>query len=171
MRLFLALELPREIRNGLNEMLAGQRERFSFLRWTSPENLHVTLRFLGDLNPSETADKLRKLNPGSFLPVEYTLFRTGTFGSPPRILWVSGRFSPSVNRLASVLGEIPDERGDNARGCFIPHITVARAPRGSSLPSVTLSGEIKGFAGSLTLFNSTLTSAGPVYERFFQVSR
>lgn len=171
MRLFIALELPGETRSGLHELLAGERERFSHLRWTSPDNLHVTLRFLGDLDPRAISHRLGEMDLASLLPVEFSLFRTGTFGSPPRVLWVSGRFSHSVNRLASVLGEIPDDRNDTAQGRFMPHVTVARAPRGSSIPSVTLPGELRGLAGSVTLFNSTLTSEGPVYERIFQVSR
>ncbi len=170
MRLFIALELPWETRSGLHDLLAEERERYGFLRWTSLENLHVTLRFLGDVNPGKIADRLSEMHLGSLLPVEFSLFRTGTFGSPPRILWVSGCFSRAVYRLTSVLGEIPDDRGDKAQGRFIPHVTVARAPRSGSIPSVKLPGELSGLAGSVTLYNSTLTPAGPVYERVFQVS-
>ncbi len=171
MRLFIALDLPGETRSALDDLLAEERERYGFLRWTSPENLHVTLRFLGDLNPRETGERLKEMKLNALLPVEFTLFRTGTFGSPPRVLWVSGRFSRSVNDLASALTKIPDETGDAPRGRFIPHVTVARAPRGSSVPSIALPGQIRGLAVSVSLYNSTLAPAGPIYERIHQVSR
>ncbi|MEQ9366828.1 MAG: RNA 2',3'-cyclic phosphodiesterase [Leptospirales bacterium] len=126
MRLFIAIPLPEEI----TERVAGLCHGLPDVRWVAPEQMHLTLRFLGDeLSPSrleEVADALATVDSSGFV------LRTGgvrRFLNPraPQVLWLGVEDEPGLlelhrridHRLRSV-GFAGEKRA------FEPHITLAR---------------------------------------------
>ena len=169
MRLFIALELPLQVKDSLEKWRKQVSGEYPALKWTQYENLHVTLRFLGSVNPDSVITRMDGLNLRRFLPVHFELNRTGTFGKPPSVLWAGGRFSGDLKKAAELLGEIPDEKGNSALRNFVPHVTVARASRGQTIPEVPFTMNLEGEAEAISLFQSTLAPSGPVYRSLFSI--
>jgi 2'-5' RNA ligase len=164
MRLFLAMEPSQSVQMRIFSDLESFRNQHPELKWVSSENLHVTLRFLGDRSPDSVISELALFNPSSCLPVEFTLNKSGTFGVPPSVLWLSGEFPEGIYTLAATVSTLPDQEGRTEKRPFSPHISVARAPRNSCLPSVNWHGQIAGVFQEVKLISSVLLSHGPVYS-------
>jgi RNA 2',3'-cyclic 3'-phosphodiesterase len=120
MRLFVALELPGAARRELERKLASARQGLPKARWTSVEQLHVTLLFLGETDAELCTALDRAFEPacaGSFPP-----------GRPARVLWVGlecGAELPAMQRrieaaACEVLSRPPEPRP------YHPHVTVGR---------------------------------------------
>lgn len=178
MRSFVAIEISEQSREALR--LLGGRLRGSDVKasWVRAGNLHITLRFLGDVEPGDL-DVLAEVLAKAYSGVEPFSLRVegvGAFPNPrrPRVVWagVTGPETPlaSIHQIsemgARAIGLAPEKKG------FSPHITLGRIrdPRaGSVLPGV-LNGE-RDFDGgefevrNVSLFSSTLTPKGPVYGK------
>ena len=143
MRTFVALEIPRELKLQLRreqrrlQGILADPGAPDVVRWTNTDNLHVTLRFLG-----ETDDGQRRAIQSGLAalaaarePLRLTFTRLGSFSSRqrPRVVWlgVGGdttslrRIQKEVERLARQAGFVPEER------VFRPHVTMARSRRGA----------------------------------------
>lgn len=165
MRVFTALELPEESLGMISEWQAPLIERYPSLKWVSVHNMHITLRFYGDIG-RDILDRVKgtmaEWRPG---PLEFSLSQVGSFGrrGSPSVYWLGGEFPVEVMEQARRLGAIPDGKGAVYRGRFLPHLTVAR--RRGGLP-VSLPGPVEGIGGVITraaLVDSRLTSKGPEY--------
>jgi len=168
MRLFVAIELPDEIKRQLEAM----RTHITGSRWVPLEQIHLTLAFLGEVDDA-TCDLLT----GALATIKASGFNlcfsgTGCFPDRrrPRVLWVGLEPEPLLNSLAflvrkAVLGcDIPQEERS-----FFPHITLARLkfpdpgevaafldqPRIQRLPQVNVR--------EFVLFQSLLTPQGAVH--------
>jgi len=169
-RLFVALELSSDTIDFIEEWRKPLIRKYSDLRWTGGEQLHVTLRFLGDRNPDQVAGEMRNLCLEELLPIEYTISRIGQFGNPPSVLWLSGSFSSEVFSMAQRLDSIPDGEGKTGGSRhFNPHVTLARIRRGSSCPNITFSRQIAGVGSAIHLMSSNLTPDGSIYTTLFSV--
>jgi 2'-5' RNA ligase len=123
-RLFTGIEIPAQTR----EELARLRVPLPGGKWLEPETLHLTLRFVGDLDnqqASEFADRLADIEADAF---ELRLAGLGTFGgNEPRSIWAGVEASPQLEALARA-----NDRAARAAGLppdgrqFKPHITIAR---------------------------------------------
>ncbi|HZG57736.1 RNA 2',3'-cyclic phosphodiesterase [Paenibacillus sp.] len=136
-RLFYAAALSEAARDALETACGALRRTTSFARWTHPADYHVTVKFIGDVDPSlqeQLAGPVRDALPG-LAPFELALGGFDTFGrgGAPSILWcgVDGggtaalrTLQERVDRAAAVCGIARDARP------FRPHITVARQYRG-----------------------------------------
>ena len=124
-RLFVALSFPDAVRNSLATLCAG----VPGARWSKPEQFHLTLRFIGEVDgrvAHAIAEELSSVVMPSF---ELSLFGVGTFGDKRKThsLWAGVRPHPSLNRLQDKVdnaclraGLAPDRRK------FAPHVTLAR---------------------------------------------
>lgn len=119
-----------ELRRGLGESAAA-------VRWVRPEALHLTLRFLGEVDEQRVPAiraAMAQAASGS-QPISLELARAGVFGGRrPRTVWagVDGELD-HLNRLAERLDHALDEAGfEPRRGVFRPHITLGRVRRGAS---------------------------------------
>ena len=135
-RLFVALPLPAPVR----DMLAALAEPLPGVNWTPPEQLHVTLRFLGDVNTATMqamAERLATVRVSPFiLPIE----GLGTFppNRPPRVLWIGlGSGHPRLFQLRQRLDDALLATGLQLDvRTFHPHITLARCTEDAA-PAVT----------------------------------
>ena len=135
MRLFVALEIPSAVRQHLAALLAeldavdpGWSKNRA--RWVQPENLHVTLKFIGHVD----ADKLNPIREalseiGSETSVQVRFHGVGFFPGErrPRVLWVGIDASPNLVILAKGIDQrlVPVGIAAETRA-FTPHLTVAR---------------------------------------------
>ena len=174
-RLFVSLELPRSV----TERLAELDPHLRGVRWLAPDQMHLTLSFLGDV-PGEVEEALKKhLNAiewkAFFLPIS----GLGTFPGKgrPNIIWVGvGTGHPHLFQLHKRVQEAALHAGlEPELRSFHPHITLARC-RDVSAESVRpfLRAHAAFDAGmihveSFCLNSSTLTPNGSVYTRELEV--
>lgn len=132
-RLFTAIELPAEHRMRLTGLRGGLRGA----RWIEPENYHITLRFVGDVDDrtaDEIADALDRVRAKN---VRVHLQGLGSFGSKkPHSVWARVHPDPALmelqaehERLLHRIGLEPERRR------FTPHVTIARL-KGASATDV-----------------------------------
>ena len=168
-RLFVALELP----PALAGRLAAQGFGLPGARWLPARNLHLTLRFIGDVDEAAAEDIHDRLTAVTAPSFTLTLAGPGLFGDRHRAhtLWLGVERSDDLTRLAAKVeaavvkaGQPPEKRK------FAPHITLARV-KGASPDRLgeviaappPVSGESFAVDG-FSLFRSTLGRGGPEYD-------
>lgn len=141
-RLFVALEIPREVALSLSLLRGG----LPGARWIDVENYHLTLRYIGDVDKRTAHETIDALDGVACPEFDLQLSGTGAFGSKkPRAIW-AGTNTPSelfslqssVERCCKSVGIAPDSRK------FTPHVTLARL-RGADQYSV---GQYLGSRGN-----------------------
>jgi RNA 2',3'-cyclic 3'-phosphodiesterase len=123
-RLFTALEVPRSVATGLSLLKGG----LPGSRWVDAENYHVTLRFIGDVDPRQADDLADALDHITVPPIQLKVNGLSVFGSKkPHALIALLEPQPQlvalhadIERLCQRLGLPADTRR------FIPHVTLAR---------------------------------------------
>ncbi len=169
MRLFIAIALPEDLR----ARLAALGNGLPGARWVSEENLHLSLRFLGELDGGEAADVDAALAGVRVPGFELGLEGISHFGKGRnlRALWVGVRPNPALMRLQAKIeqaairaGQPPEKRK------FKPHVTLARfkSNPGGKLQSYlaehalfrTEPFPVDGF----TLYSSFLSASGAIYR-------
>ena len=135
MRLFVALEIPSAVRDNLAALMHELRRADPATskhapRWVRPENLHVTLKFIGHVDSNRLEPICAALSQvRSDSPVEIAFRGLGFFPGEkrPRVLWVGIQGSPNLAPLASAIDKrleplgVPRESRE-----FTPHLTLAR---------------------------------------------
>ena len=123
-RLFAALPLPFDIAEGL----ARRQQGLPGARWTPPENLHVTLRFFGEVNEVAAADLDAELATITMSGFSVALQGAGTFGDVDRVraVWAGMAESEPLRRLAAKCEAAAKRCGlkPEAR-VYRPHVTLA----------------------------------------------
>jgi len=167
-RLFVGVELPEDVRERMSALCGG----VPGARWVPPENLHLTLRFIGEVDGGEADDiyhALSSVRPRSF---DLTLSGVGHFESSGEVrqLWVGVERNAELvalrDRIESTLVRVglpPEGRR------FTPHVTLARlrdtpVHRASTFlahNSLFRAGPIT--VSHFTLFSSFLQGTGPIY--------
>ena len=177
MRLFLAINLPSELRSRLYEDTEPLRRAVPGLSWVRSELLHFTLKFLGEVAP-EKVEAIR-LSVGDTVrphaPFSLTLAGAGSFPNfrRPRVVWIGVTAQRTVFALAEDVEEACELLGfeRDARG-FTPHLTIGRVkkdlpPGGAQAlerAAATLHATYALDVASVDLMQSELTSAGPHYR-------
>ena len=169
MRLFIAIELPEQIRNTLAQLnieLPGVRR-------VPPEQLHLTLHFLGDVDAEGMERLCQRLAAVRESTMELRLTRTGCFpdSSRPRIVWAGVECRPSLLELFHATGRAVAACGIALeKRHFKPHITLARIR--TPMPHAVAAGNITAVplpcqefpVTGFTLFQSRLTPEGAVHS-------
>ena len=145
------------------------------LKLVEPKNIHITLRFLGDVAPNMVDRIFEEMKAVQFIPFDAKIQGVGAFPTPryARVIWAG--ISEGANELRSVfsqleprlrgLGFSPDSKG------FSPHLTIARVRSGRNKAELSRAiNENSGFefgavrAECLRLKRSVLTPKGPIYS-------
>ena len=128
MRLFTALAVPEEHRARLSALAAG----VDGARWVAPQNLHVTLRFIGEVNEAAGGDVAEALADVRSDPVAVTLEGSGHFGNRKKAysVWIGVRAAPELlilrDRIDRALASCGLARESRK---YAPHVTIARLGR------------------------------------------
>jgi 2'-5' RNA ligase len=174
-RLFVALTLPPAVR----DVLAAEAQTLPDVSWTRPEQLHVTLRFLGE-TPEEQSDALReRLRGVRVAPFILPLEGVGTFppNRPPRVLWIgTGAGHPRLFQLRQRIDDALLAAGLQLDlRTFHPHVTLARMTETPAKPIAHWLHTHRDFAAppfrvdAFDLYASDLQPGGAVHtlvERF-----
>ncbi len=174
MRAFISINLTDPIRESILEFQESQGKIIRNIRWTKPENIHLTLKFLGEIE-EETVNKLAEtLQPieGQFSPFPVDIGSVGKF--PPKgplsILWVgllkgtSGVMALENSiREAMEAAKIPFDKKS-----FVPHLTIGRAMKNKKVFFDNINDFEKLSFGTLQvesfhLMQSDLKPSGPIY--------
>lgn len=130
-RCFLALEVGESICARMQELQAILRRSDAALRLPRPEDLHLTLVFLGDTRASELS-RLAELMDGVAqfqAPFRWVASGVDTFGPPgrPKVVWAGIRPCPPLLRLQKLLADGVARLGHPLEArAFVPHLTLAR---------------------------------------------
>jgi len=173
-RSFLALEIPLAQRMLLAEEQERLRRRLPPARWVRPEGLHLTVKFLGEVERERLEALAADLGPaveGSGV-VRVAFSGAGFFPNPkrPRVAWVGGSAEP-IGPLVTAVERAASRHGfERERRPWSPHLTLAR------LREPWRTGDIRGFlewgqgvvvepfvCDELVLFASSLEPGGAVY--------
>ena len=168
MRLFVALSLPEEVREGLGMLGTG----LPGARWVAEDNLHLTLRFVGDVDGAQARDLDDTLSAIDAPGFELTLQGLATFGDGMKLrsLYAGVAPNPALTHLqakvesAVVRAGLPAERRK-----FKPHVTLARF-KGDPGPKLGLYLKDHSLlrigpftADHFVLYSSRLGAEGPYY--------
>jgi 2'-5' RNA ligase len=166
MRTFIALNLPAKERYELEQALAPARQSGLPVRWTDSNGLHLTLKFLGEIDTSQVqpvADALQQVGArNERLELRITGF--GAFPSLRRasVLWVGVTADPrllalqrDVEESLALLGYPAEQRP------FRPHLTVARTQRGARAPDVSRLADQFDYDRNVAVHTVDLMSSRP----------
>lgn len=174
MRLFIALEIPPAVRQNIAALLDSLRAISKEPRWVRPANLHVTLKFMGEI-PDKKLDTLRTTLGAIRSEREVTLEFRGLGFFPndkhPRVFWAGIEASQNLKPLAADIDGAMEKLGiSREQRAFSPHLTLARMER-PHLPEVlreAIAASAKREFGSLRtsefhLIQSKLKPSGAEY--------
>jgi len=170
-RSFISLDLPLSLKHELSghaKLIAGQDKRQK-IRWLPPENYHLTLVFLGEIESVKiSALQLaleRKLESTKAVPLTISAITPFPF-SRPRIAAALVERTAEMLRLQSDVANCVRKCGITPeRRRFVPHVTLGRLkPRaGKTINFQAMNILLSGFADSVTLFQSELTQDGAIH--------
>ena len=138
MRLFIAIKIPENVRAAFASLLKDFRAIAPQLKWVRAENLHVTLKFLGETEPAKLGALQNTLSTvQSPDPVNLEFRGLGFFPNQkrPRVFWAGMEASPNLKTLAADIDQAAHRLGfPLEQHPFTPHLTLARFP----LPGISL---------------------------------
>ena len=136
-RIFVAVEIAPHIKGALSGLPGHLGMASRILRWVPPDNLHLTLRFLGGITATQTARVAEAAREAArtCVPFSVTLAGLGAFPSlrRPRVVWVG--IADGADRLTALARALEEEiarrKFPRESRPFQPHLTVARVRAGS----------------------------------------
>ncbi len=184
LRLFIAIELPFALLEQIDRVVAPLRLHLpgELIRWVPYQNIHLTLKFLGEVSPTnfQLICQVIAQEASRYSPFELTIQGWGVFPDlkRPRVLWIGVqapavlfRLQRGIDAATQRLGYVSEERN------FTPHLTIGRvrtqaspeeiALLRSTLQSFSLSLKESFTVNALHLIKSELQPQGARYTRLF----
>jgi 2'-5' RNA ligase len=186
-RAFIAIDLTPEVRQGLDKVASQLKQALPGIpvRWVAASNIHLTLKFLGDVSLSslDMLWKMMQTEVEGHKRFEFSVGGLGAFPNPRhcRVVWVGieapqelASLQHGIETSMATLGYSREERP------FSPHLTLGRVSRNATskdahaLAAVLESTKI-GFLGvvkgdEVNLYKSDLNPTGSVYTRLFSAN-
>ena len=178
LRTFVAVEISNPIRSCAGDLIDALGGTTADVKWVEPHNLHLTLKFLGDVHQREVIDVCRAAAKGAahIEPFDLEIRGAGAFPdiARPRTVWIgAGEGADEMvvlhDRIEAALAEL-GYREEHRR--FQTHLTIGRV-RGAGPGIAELGTLLQQHADDVmgtmtvrkaTVFCSTLTREGPIYE-------
>jgi 2'-5' RNA ligase len=182
MRTFVAIDLPEQLHAALAQAQQAFRKAAPEARWTRPEGIHLTLKFLGEVSEAQVKEVVEALGQiGSFEPFSVEVRGFGFFPQVrrPRVFWVGVEAPPALGELAArVEGEMEKIRFPREQRAFTPHLTLARfeVPRPQPALEAALAQHAPASLGRFEaseffLFESKLSPQGAQYRKVVRFPR
>ena len=176
-RSFISLDLPLSLRHELSghaKLIAGQEKRQK-IRWLPPENYHITLVFLGEIESAILSGLQfaleQKLEAAESVPLTISAITPFPFSRP--------RIAAALVEHTSELLQLQSDVANCVRKCgitperrrFVPHVTLGRLkPRaGKTINFQAMNILLSGFADSVTLFQSELTPDRAIHTALAEI--
>ncbi len=176
-RSFLAFPINGTLKEKLEIILDRLQTTHADVKWVKPQNIHLTLKFLGDVEESriENVCSLLRQRCRGFDPITSYLCEIGAFPDirHPRIVW--GALDDSKKKIQMIADDLEEQlikigivKDDHL---FKPHITLGRVRSSAHLKDliqamqqITFESKIEQTFEKIILYKSTLTPQGPIYE-------
>ncbi len=178
-RSFIAVETPQELVARI-EPLLEDLAKLGDLRVVRRENLHYTVKFLGEISPEmigPIGDRMRSVS--GMLGFRINIGGIGAFpsASKPRVVWIGASSEgDKMVALARLLDERLHELGFARERSYVPHLTLARSRTGRGSPRLVRYIESMRdvqigsmIVNSMVLKKSVLTPQGPIYSDLLRV--
>lgn len=176
MRVFIAIVLSREAREELSALQASLKRAGADVKWVDPGNIHLTLRFLGNIGERMVPSVKSALSESASAFGHFYLGLKGIGAFPcissPKVIWAgvgeggreSGSLYGSISSRLKDIG-IPLEKRE-----FSPHITIGRVGRGKNsgllkkaIEDIEFTVSSRTLVDRVVLFNSVLSRDGSIY--------
>ena len=169
MRLFVAINIPDNIRNEIKNIQKSLD--FPELKIVEPKNLHITIKFLGEVGESLKDKIIEVLRGIKFQKFEIGLSNIGVFPNEKyiKVIWIGCQSSELVEFTKRVDMSL-SKLGFELEKDYVPHLTLARVKKKPDEKLFKELNKIEGkFVGNFIvndflLKKSTLTRSGPIYE-------
>ncbi len=178
-RAFIAIPLPKEVIEYLAEIISSLKLTMleKSVKWVHPGNIHLTLKFLGNISKSTLNFLFEKLkSENQFSPFNLTINKLGAFPSlyKPQVIWVGTSTHNTLSDLAKfVENSTSMVKNENDSKSFSPHLTIARLRPGVKKDQLDIikqelykRKEINSISFTINhfcIYQSILTSKGPIY--------
>ncbi len=180
-RCFLAIEYPKVILDRINQISREMQRVFppGCVRWAAEKNLHLTVKFFGEITETQLNDLRMNLHPVCAGTPSITMHIKGKGVFPnlrsPKIIWVGAEESLPLRTLVQQCEEVCARVGiPTEERPFKPHLTIGRTHRDISETNARMIGEYfrtspapefgEFSADHVILFRSELHPTGPVYS-------
>jgi 2'-5' RNA ligase len=172
-RAFIAVPLPPMVRSAIAKLIRFLQTTVEETKWTEPENLHITLKFLGDVSLNDLPEiiKAMKQTAAKVEPFDIEIAGCGAFPNweTPKTIWVGCEQNDDkdLSQLAETLetdffniGFAKEPRR------FSPHLTLGRIKNHHSVDAIEIPHRSYGYCGvdEIILYSSELTKRGPIYD-------
>lgn len=173
-----------ETQNALYSILAKRRIDQHLFRLTPPANLHITLKFLGEISQDQIQQLIGVVrDAGSeFIPPMMHFSGGGVFPavSRARILWIGLSPKTALNTLVKSIETGCEELGfQREKKLFHPHVTLARIKRPVSqedqpairdwIDSLNQAGDFPYRMKNISIYDSDLSQKSPIYRELFTI--
>lgn len=177
-RAFIAVNLDKQIQSELIQIQRELKEKVKEMRWIKGELLHITIKFLGEVEKKSLSAITEKLQQVGDNISPFTLSFSGVGAFPalsrPTVIWVGveegkGPLADLAREVDRALIEL-NAKGYDQNSSFIPHVTIGRIIKNKTtfLTANTLSGPSSCATTmkvtSFSLMESILLPSGPVYK-------
>ena len=175
-RTFIAIDIPEKLRKTIANLQSGLKGLGGKITWVKPENIHLTLKFLGNTEENKIEIIAEKLEQAvlSFNRFEIKFKAIGAFPNFRRakVFWVGcvenkDTLTELANKIDQLMSEVEFEREKRQ---FSAHLTIGRVRDHRGIePVITMLQQEKYFAGEnfvvkeVSLIKSELTRQGPIY--------
>ena len=182
-RTFIAVEIPDGIKAAMRDIQSDLRKSGADVGWARPEGVHLTLKFLGDVEADAIPRLAAELGVAlsGMRPFTLSVGGTGVFPTPksPRVVWLGlggdmdalGAAQKAVEAVCGGFGFKPEDRP------FRPHLTLGRVKsakgRDALIKALALheNAELGTFtAGSVSVMKSELKPSGAVYTEMHKIN-
>lgn len=191
MRAFIALEVAPAVKQAAGQVIGALKPTGADVKWVRPENLHLTLKFLGEVDLGLVPGIVAALKGAcqGRPPLGLRLEGVGAFPKPsrPNVIWLglagavdrAAELANAIERAVAPLGFEPEGRA------FKPHLTIGRVRRGrgkKKIPAADTTELARALAGqpgpepleftadTVSLIESTLKPTGALYTPVHQIT-
>lgn len=176
MRLFIAIDIPQNLKEKLSLICAKLKKCDLDAKWVNTANIHITLKFLGE-TAEEQLDEIKNIITsvaGHFNRLELNVGGFGFFPNEisPRVFFVSTDKEETLKNISLQLEDKLENLNFPKEGRFKSHLTLARLRSKKNIDCLKeeikkISIEAKFPVTEIILLKSTLKPTGPVYEKIF----
>jgi 2'-5' RNA ligase len=181
LRCFIAIEIPEAIKKAIVSSTDSLKKSGADVKWVSPENIHITLQFLGETEEAQIP-LIKEVLGKILLPYSPFYIRIAGIGCfpdirRPRVIWVGTEESQHVINLHGDIAKGLERLGyQEEERNFTPHLTIGRVKSNRNTKELGRKmDEIKAasFSGfevqNITLMKSELKPSGPIYYSLAEI--
>lgn len=175
MRTFIAIELPERIKKKIEEVQAPLRKTDTFVSWVKPTNIHVTLKFLGEVPEEKINEVFSATGKALEGAKKFTMSLKGMGAFPdfrrPRVIWIGAgsgekELSYLANRIEEEMEKIGFPKEDRK---FSAHFTIGRVKSPKNIEKLMELVKLSDFqteeieVNEVVVMKSQLHPAGAIY--------